>query len=148
MSRKTTRLEDIARLAGVSIATASRALNDSPAVNDRTKQTIWKLAKEHDYPFRRHMPAGPIGAQGTIALVVPRPQGREGRLSELFDAEQIANLRAAYDGLVDQASDSRRAYIDADSAFQVRQYNDAPGGSLSGFEIAYQQNMTFLPRFW
>ena len=44
MSRKTTRLEDIARLAGVSIATASRALNDSPAVNDRTKQLIWKLA--------------------------------------------------------------------------------------------------------
>ena len=70
---------------------------------------------------------------------------REGRLSELFDAEQIANLRAAYDGLVDQSSDSRRAYIDADSQFQVRQYNDAPGGSLSGFEIAYQQNLTFLP---
>ena len=93
MSRKTTRLEDIARLAGVSIATASRALNDSPAVNDRTKQTIWKLAKEHDYPFRRHMPAGPIGAQGTIALVVPRPQGREGRLSDPFFLELLAALR-------------------------------------------------------
>ena len=79
MSRRTTRLEDLARMAGVSISTASRALNDSPAVNDRTKQAIWKLAREHDYPFRRYMPAGPIGAQGTIALVVPRPQGREGR---------------------------------------------------------------------
>ena len=60
----TTRLEDLARLAGVSISTASRALNDSPAVNDRTKQPIWKLAREHDYPFRRYMPAGPIGAPG------------------------------------------------------------------------------------
>lgn len=95
MSRKTTRLEDIARLAGVSIATASRALNDSPAVNDRTKQTIWKLAKEHDYPFRRHMPAGPIGAQGTIALVVPRPQGREGRLSDPFFLELLAGVGEA-----------------------------------------------------
>ena len=95
MSRKTTRLEDIARLAGVSIATASRALNDSPAVNDRTKQTIWKLAKEHDYPFRRHMPAGPIGAQGTIALVTPRPQGREGRLSDPFFLELLAGVGEA-----------------------------------------------------
>jgi DNA-binding LacI/PurR family transcriptional regulator len=70
-------------MAGVSIATASRALNDSPAVNDRTKQAIWKLAREHDYPFRRYMPAGPIGAQGTIALVTPRPQGREGHASAI-----------------------------------------------------------------
>jgi len=95
LSRKTTRLEDIARLAGVSIATASRALNDSPAVNDRTKQTIWKLAKEHDYPFRRHMPAGPIGAQGTIALVTPRPQGREGRISDPFFLELLAGVGEA-----------------------------------------------------
>ncbi|QYF87105.1 TonB-dependent receptor [Brevundimonas sp. PAMC22021] len=70
---------------------------------------------------------------------------REGRLSEIFDAEQIANLRLAFDGLTDVASDSRRAYIDQDLPFQVRQFNDAPGGTLSGVEIAYQQNFTFLP---
>jgi len=95
LSRKTTRLEDLAKLAGVSIATASRALNDSPAVNDRTKQAIWKLAREHDYPFRRYMPAGPIGAQGTIALVTPRPQGREGRLSDPFFLELLAGVGEA-----------------------------------------------------
>lgn len=95
MSRRTTRLEDLARMAGVSISTASRALNDSPAVNDRTKQAIWKLAREHDYPFRRYMPAGPIGAQGTIALVTPRPQGREGRLSDPFFLELLAGVGEA-----------------------------------------------------
>ena len=95
MSRKTTRLEDLARMAGVSISTASRALNDSPAVNDRTKQAIWKLAREHDYPFRRYMPAGPIGAQGTIAVVTPRPQGREGRLSDPFFLELLAGVGEA-----------------------------------------------------
>ncbi|WP_428156482.1 TonB-dependent receptor [Brevundimonas sp.] len=72
---------------------------------------------------------------------------REGKLSEIFNADQVANLRLAFDGLTDVASDSRRAYIDADSPFQVRQFNDAPGGTLSGFEIAYQQNFTFLPGF-
>lgn len=95
MSRKSTRLEDLARLAGVSISTASRALNDHPAVNDRTKQLIWKLAREHDYPFRRYMPAGPIGAVATIALVVPRPQGREGRLSDPFFLELLAGVGEA-----------------------------------------------------
>lgn len=95
MSRKSTRLEDLAQLAGVSISTASRALNDHPAVNDRTKQLIWKLAREHDYPFRRYMPAGPIGAEATIALVVPRPQGREGRLSDPFFLELLAGVGEA-----------------------------------------------------
>jgi DNA-binding LacI/PurR family transcriptional regulator len=88
-------LEDIAALAGVSISTASRALNDSPAVNSRTKQLIWKLAREHDYPFRRYMPAGPIGAAGTIALVVPRPQGREGQLDDPFFLELFAGISDA-----------------------------------------------------
>nr|WP_295373278.1 LacI family DNA-binding transcriptional regulator [uncultured Sphingosinicella sp.] len=92
MSRRSTRLEDIAALAGVSISTASRALNDSPAVNARTKQLIWKLAREHDYPFRRYMPAGPIGATGTIALVVPRPQGRESQLDDPFFLELVAGI--------------------------------------------------------
>jgi DNA-binding LacI/PurR family transcriptional regulator len=92
MNRRSTRLEDIAALAGVSISTASRALNDSPAVNARTKQLIWKLAREHDYPFRRYMPTGPIGATGTVALVVPRPQGRESQLDDPFFLELVAGI--------------------------------------------------------
>lgn len=92
MSRKVTRLEDLAEIAGVSIATISRALNDSAAVNVRTKQHIWKLAREHNYPFRRYMPAGPIGAEATIAIVIPRPQGREGRLSDPFFLELVGGV--------------------------------------------------------
>lgn len=92
MTGRATRLEDVARLAGVSIATASRALNDSPAVAARTKQLVWKLAKEHDYPFRRHMPAGPIGATGTIALAIPQPQGRGGQISDPFALELFAGI--------------------------------------------------------
>jgi len=95
MARRNTRLEDIAALAGVSISTASRALNDSPSVNDRTKQLIWKLAREHDYPFRRYMPAGPIGATGTIALVVPRPQGRDVQIDDPFVLELFAGVADA-----------------------------------------------------
>lgn len=91
-TKPTTRLEDLAKQAGVSISTASRALNDSPAVNVRTKQKIWKLARELDYPFRAYMPAGPIGANATISIVVPRPQSREGRMADPFFFELLAGI--------------------------------------------------------
>lgn len=92
MDKQATRLEDLAKMAGVSISTASRALNDSPAVNARTKQRIWKLARELDYPFRDYMPAGPIGADATISIVVPRPQSRNGRMADPFFFELLAGI--------------------------------------------------------
>jgi DNA-binding LacI/PurR family transcriptional regulator len=90
-----TRLEDLAKLAGVSITTVSRALNDSPAVNQQTKQQIWRLAREHDYPFKGYMPSGPTTGAATVAIVIPRPQGREARLSDPFTLELVAGLGEA-----------------------------------------------------
>lgn len=95
MGKKPTRLEDLARIAGVSISTASRALNDSPAVNNQTKQAIWKLAREMSYPFRSNMPAGPIGANATIAVVAPRPQARDAGRADPFLSELIAGVAGA-----------------------------------------------------
>ncbi len=95
MTKGSTRLEDLAELAGVSISTVSRALNDSPSVNAKTKQKIWQLARENDYPFRRYMPAGPIGADATIAIVVPHPQGRDMKLSDPFFLELFAGVAEA-----------------------------------------------------
>ncbi|MDE1921996.1 MAG: LacI family DNA-binding transcriptional regulator [Gammaproteobacteria bacterium] len=90
-----TRLEDLARLAGVSITTASRALNDSPAVNIQTKQQIWKLAREHAYPFKTYMPSAPTTAAATLSIVIPRPQGRGAELSDPFILELIAGVGEA-----------------------------------------------------
>lgn len=81
----------------MSIATASRALNDSTAVTAETKRRIWKLAREHNYAFRRHMPAGPIGAEATIAVVISRPQGRAERLFDPFILELLAGIGNAAD---------------------------------------------------
>lgn len=92
---KATRLEDLAELAGVSISTVSRALNDSPAVNRRTKEHIWELARKLDYPFRRYMPAGPIGAEATIAVVVPQPQSRDDIGSDPFFFQLLGGVSAA-----------------------------------------------------
>ena len=94
-SRRSATLEDIAREAGVSISTVSRALNDSPSVKRRTKQQIWQIARAHDYEFRASMPSGPIGADATLAVVVPAPQGRDGRVSDPFFLELLAGIAEA-----------------------------------------------------
>jgi hypothetical protein len=62
-SNNNTTLQDLATLAGVSVSTVSRALNDHPLISTRTKQRVWALARDHDYPFKPTMPSGPIGAE-------------------------------------------------------------------------------------
>jgi DNA-binding LacI/PurR family transcriptional regulator len=90
-----TTLEDLAKIAGVSISTVSRALNDQPLISTRTKQRIWALAREHDYPFRQSMPTAPIGAEGSIVIVTPYMLGRALPLSHPFFLELLASIGEA-----------------------------------------------------
>lgn len=94
-SNSKTTLEDLARMAGVSISTVSRALNDHPLISARTKQRLWALAREQDYPFRRSMPPAPIGAEGSIVIVTPNMRGRPLPLSHPFFLELLANIGEA-----------------------------------------------------
>lgn len=93
--KKYSRLEDLAEIAGVSIATVSRALNDHPSVREETKRRIWKIARDHNYSFRPHMPAILSGAAATIAIVVPTPQGRAGSIADPFYLELIGGVGEA-----------------------------------------------------
>lgn len=62
-------------------------------------------------------------------------------LSTFLDAENIDALRQQF------TNANQLAYIDADAPFTARQFRDAPGGYLRGFEVSYQQDFTFLPGF-
>lgn len=42
-------MKDIAKIAGVSVNTVSRALNDRPEISEETKQHIKKIARELNY---------------------------------------------------------------------------------------------------
>lgn len=94
-SNNNTTLQDLATLAGVSVSTVSRALNDHALISTRTKQRIWALARDHGYPFKPSMPAGPIGAVGSIAIVTPVMRGRPLPLSHPFFLELLANIGEA-----------------------------------------------------
>ena len=89
------RLEDLAELAGVSISTVSRALNDSDLVSDRTKKKIRTLAQSHNYAGRLRRKL--YGAEQTriISVVIPPPQGRDRRISDPFLLDLIGGLADA-----------------------------------------------------
>lgn len=62
-------LQDLADLAGVSRATASRALNDSPVISARTKTKIRKLAATHGYAINRQARDFRLRRTSVIAVV-------------------------------------------------------------------------------
>ena len=93
--RQRIRLKDLARLAGVSVATVSRALHDHPAVNAETKRRVWTIARENDYAFRTDMPKTITGSVATIMIVIPAPQGREGSIADPFYLELIGGVGVA-----------------------------------------------------
>ena len=92
---KSVKYEDIARVAGVSVATVSRALNNNPDVNTETKRRVWKVAQASGYTFRPGMPVSLAESARIINLVIPTPQGREGALSDPFFMELIGGIAAA-----------------------------------------------------
>jgi DNA-binding LacI/PurR family transcriptional regulator len=95
MARNRTRLEDLAKLAGVSTATISRALNDSPNVNQETKRRIWRLAQDNNYSFRPSMPAILSGAASKIVIVIPMTTSRDAKTSDPFFLELIGGVAEA-----------------------------------------------------
>ncbi len=64
-------IKDIARAAGVSPATVSRALNDSPLLRQETKARIRRLAAELGYE-KNELARGLVkGVSGAIGLIIP-----------------------------------------------------------------------------
>lgn len=64
-------IKDIAKAVGVSASTVSRALSDSPLVNQETKTAILQTANELGYERNELARALVKGVSGAIGLVVP-----------------------------------------------------------------------------
>ncbi|HHE48179.1 MAG TPA: LacI family transcriptional regulator, partial [Candidatus Acetothermia bacterium] len=64
-------IKDVARVAGVSPSTVSRALNDSPLIREETKARIRRIAAELGYE-RNELARGLVmGSSQALGLLIP-----------------------------------------------------------------------------
>lgn len=95
MTKGRQKLEDLAQMAGVSIATVSRALADNPAVSEETRRRIWKLAIDHQFPLHRYGVTSLMGTQATIAVFIPPLKTRNPNDFDPFIWELVAAITDA-----------------------------------------------------
>ena len=128
MSKETVRtIADIARLAGVSKSTVSRALNDSPLIGEDTKSRIRALAKKHN--FQINAPARRLSMQQsrTIAFVT-HAYHKDFSVADLFGLEILGGVS---NGLAKQGYDLLIIHVDPQDTKWAHQYFDT--GRVDGF---------------
>ncbi len=103
------RLEDLAELAGVSISTVSRAVNDSPLVSERTKKKIRTISRNNNYTGRFADQLRETVVSKTISVIIPPPQGRDTRLADPFLLDLIGGIG---DALQEQNGDLLISHLD------------------------------------
>ncbi len=127
-SKKSVRtIADIARLAGVSKSTVSRALNDSPLIGDETKAKIRSLAREHN--FQINMPARRLSMKQsrTIAFVT-HAYHKDFSVADLFGLEIMGGISS---GLASREYDLLVIHVDPYDNKWAHQYFDT--GRVDGF---------------
>jgi len=85
-------MADLAKLAGVSAITVSRALRGSPLVNARTRERISEIARQSGYAFNASARNLRLGRSMTIAVVVEMQPSRERQMSGPYPLDLLGGI--------------------------------------------------------
>jgi DNA-binding LacI/PurR family transcriptional regulator len=102
---------DIARMAGVSTSTVSRALNGSSLINEETRHRITELARSLNYTINQSAKNLRMGDNRTIAVVIPYDRKSRQHISDPFFLGMLGSLA---DALTDRNYDLLLSRVDAD----------------------------------
>jgi len=128
MSSKPVRtIADIARLAGVSKSTVSRALNDSPLIGEETKDRIRSLAREHSFQINAPARRLSMKQSRTIAFVT-HAYHKDFSVADLFGLEIMGGISS---GLASREYDLLVIHVDPNDTKWAHQYFDT--GRVDGF---------------
>ena len=128
MNRKSVRtIADIARLAGVSKSTVSRALNDSPLIGEETKARIRSLARQHNFQINAPARRLSIKQSRTIAFVT-HAYHKDFSVADLFGLEIMGGISS---GLASREYDLLVIHVDPHDTKWAHQYFDT--GRVDGF---------------
>lgn len=130
-------IADIARLAGVSKSTVSRALSDSPLIGEETKERIRLIVKEHN--FQMNVPAQRLSMRQshTIAFVTHAIHMKFS-VADLFTLEILGGIS---DGLIEHGYDLLMVYVDpCDSSWAEKHFDT---GKADGFILMTSSRKQF-----
>ena len=134
-------IKDIARVAGVSVATVSRALRDLPNVAPETRSRVAEVAAELQYEVHPQAARLVSGRTWTVGLVAPQ-------VGTWFPSRALAGInsvfaRAGYDVLISMMTDpgDRRRFLEdarsfcrrVDGIVLIDTFVSAEGGSAGAF---------------
>lgn len=88
-------MADLARLAGVHVSTVSRALGDSPLVEQGMRERILGLAREHGYVANAAARNLRAGRTTTLSVAIPLAHERDQVLTDPFFASMLSHLADA-----------------------------------------------------
>jgi len=86
-------ISDIARLAGVSKSTVSRALNDSPLIGEETKDRVRALAREHKFVMNASARRLSLQQSHVVGLMT-HPYTSESSTTDIFMLEVMSGISA------------------------------------------------------
>lgn len=120
--KKKIQMADIARLAGVSTATVSRALNGSQLINEETRQRIMELARSLNYTINLGAKNLRSGNNSTIGVVIPYNPANRQSISDPFFLAMLGSLA---DALTDKLYDLLLSRVDSDHLDNIASLYDS-----------------------
>jgi DNA-binding LacI/PurR family transcriptional regulator len=126
-------MSDLARLAGVSTSTVSRALKDSKLIAPATRERIQTLARQFNYTVNSAATSLRRGTNNTIAVVVPYEPSTRQSFADPFFHGMIGSLA---DALTERGYDMLLVRLDASRLDEAAALVDA--GRVAGIILIGQ----------